>query len=193
MEFRRLLPSLWLPQFLREQLGYRTHALVSLPVLNPHTPVNRGFDTYELMPSHNDMAAMLERMRFDGGQPTFHLLNVGETHYPYALPHEPPDRWPRLHGVHGVFRRLGDGEEDEPAFFDEDALAALRDRQIEAVRYLDGVFARLFDLVPDDTWIVVTADHGELFGEGGYFGHGPVMHEKVFEVPFVEGLVPRPT
>ena len=32
-----------------------------------------------------------------------------------------------------------------------------------------------------------TADHGELFGEAGYFGHGPIMHEKCFEVPFLEG------
>ncbi|HHZ87572.1 MAG TPA: metalloenzyme, partial [Chromatiaceae bacterium] len=31
---------------------------------------------------------------------------------------------------------------------------------------------------------------GELFGEGNYFGHGPIMHEKVFEVPFVEGKRP---
>jgi hypothetical protein len=28
-----------------------------------------------------------------------------------------------------------------------------------------------------------------LFGEGDFFGHGPIMHEKVFEVPFLEGLV----
>jgi len=35
----------------------------------------------------------------------------------------------------------------------------------------------------------VTADHGELFGEAGYFGHGPIMHEKCFEVPFVEGML----
>jgi hypothetical protein len=26
-----------------------------------------------------------------------------------------------------------------------------------------------------------------LFGEEGYFGHGPILHEKVLEVPFVEG------
>jgi arylsulfatase A-like enzyme len=58
------------------------------------------------------------------------------------------------------------------------------------VRYLDGVFARLFDLLPDDTWVTVTSDHGELFGEERFFGHGPVMHEKVLEVPFVEGPVP---
>jgi len=36
----------------------------------------------------------------------------------------------------------------------------------------------------------VTSDHGELFGEDRFFGHGPVCHEKVLEVPFVEGVVP---
>ncbi|HEV2062699.1 MAG TPA: sulfatase-like hydrolase/transferase, partial [Solirubrobacteraceae bacterium] len=192
VSFRDLLPGIWLPSFLREKLGYRTQAMVSLPVLNPATGINRGFDGFELMPRHNDMAAMLERMRFDDDRPTFHLLNVGETHYPYALPHEPPSEWPKLHGVHGVFKHIGDPlDAGEPAFFEQADLDRLRERQVEAVRYLDGVFARLFDLVPPSTWIVVTADHGELFGEEGFFGHGPVMHEKVFEVPFVEGPVPQ--
>jgi arylsulfatase A-like enzyme len=45
----------------------------------------------------------------------------------------------------------------------------------------------LFDTVPEDTYITITADHGELFGESGFFGHGPIFHKKVFEVPFVEG------
>ena len=45
----------------------------------------------------------------------------------------------------------------------------------------------LFDLVPKNTYITITADHGELFGEDGYFGHGPIQHKKVFEVPFIEG------
>jgi arylsulfatase A-like enzyme len=54
---------------------------------------------------------------------------------------------------------------------------------------LDKVFEELWDLVPKNTWVVVTADHGELFGEGGYFGHGPIMHEKCFEVPFLEGKI----
>ena len=57
------------------------------------------------------------------------------------------------------------------------------------VAYLDQVFARLFDLVPQHTYVTVTSDHGELFGEGGYFGHGPINHDKVFEVPLIEGLV----
>jgi arylsulfatase A-like enzyme len=170
--------------------------MVSMPVLNRHTPVNRDFDSYELMPTHNDMAAMLPEMSFDSERPTFYLLNVGETHYPYALPDEDPDRWPRISGVHGVFKRLDEGSEDQPhpteprEFFDQERLQELRDRQVRAVEYLDGVFARLFDLLPDDTWVVVTSDHGELFGEDQYFGHGPIAHEKVLEVPFVEGLAP---
>jgi hypothetical protein len=101
VEFKQFLPSLYLPTFLRS-VGYETHALVSMPVLNPHTPLNRDFSSYELMPTHNDMAAMLERLRVDETRPSFHMLNVGETHYPYALPDEDPAEWPRISGVQGV-------------------------------------------------------------------------------------------
>jgi hypothetical protein len=121
---------------------------------------------------------------------------VGETHYPYALPDEDPQEWPRISGVHGVFAHLDDlvvGGKlvDEPGkdFFDQEALERLRGRQVRAAAYVDGVLGNLYDCVPHDTWIIVTSDHGELFGEEGYFGHGPVAHEKVFEVPFVEGLL----
>ncbi|MGH7789576.1 MAG: sulfatase-like hydrolase/transferase [Candidatus Binatia bacterium] len=194
VEFRQLLPSLYLPTFLRRSLGYRTHALVSLPVLNAATPLNRDFDSFTLMPTHNDMAAMVDRLAFAGDGPSFHILNVGETHYPFALPSEAPNQWPQLAGVHGVFRHLDAQmvggrlvEADAPTPFDQAQLDHLRARQIDAVRYLDGVFERLFDLAPPNTYVTVTADHGELFGEEGYFGHGPIQHDKVFEVPLVEG------
>ena len=192
IEFAKMLPSLFLPSYLRNVLGYSTRALVSMPVLNPHTAVNRDFVSYELMPTHNDMAAMLPRLRFDPERPTFYLLNVGETHYPYALPQEDPTKWPRISGVHGVFKHLdGAGHPDDAReFFDQAKLSELRTRQIAAVGYLDTVFASLFNALPDDTWLIVTSDHGELFGEARMFGHGPIMHEKVFEVPFVEGRVP---
>jgi hypothetical protein len=190
VSFKEFLPSIWLPTFLQEH-GYRTHGFVSLPVLNSLTGINRGFETFELMPSHNDMAAMLDRMSFDDPRPALYLMNVGETHYPYALPHEDPAEWPRVSGVHGVLKGLDDltpGRE----FFDQGQLDELRQRQVRAVEYLDGeVFPRLFELLPANTWVVVTADHGELFGEDGFFGHGPIQHPKVLEVPFVEGLVPR--
>jgi hypothetical protein len=195
MEFKRLLPSIFLPTYLRNQLGYRTEARVSMPVLNPSTIINRDFDHFELMPKHNDMAAMVDALRFDEDRPAFHMLNVGETHYPYALPDEDPGNWPRISGVHGVFKHLdehdhGDASTHPTEFFDQTKMRELHDRQIHTVEYIDTVFERLFNVLPDDTWVVVTADHGELFGEDRYFGHGPVMHEKVLEVPFVEGMRP---
>jgi hypothetical protein len=184
VSFSAMLPHLWLPELLRG-LGYRTEARVSLPVLNPATPINRAFDRYELMERHNDMAAMLPTLpAFD--QPTFLLLNVGETHYPYALPDEPSERWPKVHGVHGVLAHATAGS---PSPFDPRQLAELRARQVAAVRYLDDVIDALFARLPKPAWVVVTSDHGELFGEDGFFGHGPILHDKVLEVPFVEGLL----
>lgn len=194
IEFASFAPRLSLPVLLRG-LGYRTHAMVSLPVLNPATALNTGFDSYRLMEKHNDMRAMLEEMRFSEEAPSFYLLNVGETHYPYALPSETPDAWPRISGVHGVFRHLdqhvvgGKLRRGRAKRFDQRKLDELRGRQIDAVKYLDTVVEELFDLVPKNTYVTVTSDHGELFGEDGYFGHGPIQHEKVLEVPFVEGKI----
>jgi Sulfatase len=196
LEFKSFVPRLYLPALL-QKLGYRTNAMVSLPVLNPATVLNNGFDTYKLMDRHNDMRAMVGRMSFPEDRPSFYLLNVGETHYPYALPGEPEDEWPKISGVHGVFKHLDDhvvgGKlRKRPSFgslFNSRKLAELRQRQIDAVKYLDAVVEQLFDLVPKNTYITITSDHGELFGEDGFFGHGPVVHEKVLEVPFLEGKI----
>lgn len=196
IEFAKMVPGLWFPGLLRNTLGYRTHARVSLPVLNPRTGINRDFDSFQLMDSHNDMASMLPTMTFADDRPSFYMLNVGETHYPYAKPDEDSSMWPRISGVNGVFKKLNEEVDaadpkfkEEFQFFDQDKLDQLRERQVDTVRYLDGVFEKLYDMVPKNTWIVVTADHGELFGEAGYFGHGPIMHEKCFEVPYLEGKI----
>jgi hypothetical protein len=192
MEFKKLLPSMFLPTYLKRTLGYATHARVSLPVLNKFTPLNRDFDSYELMPSHNDFSAILDQLRFEAERPSFWLLNVGETHYPYSYPGQDAADLPHISGVHGVFKRLDEirAEGGEAAeFFTAETLAALHERQIAALEYLDKLFAALLTRLPENTWLIVTSDHGELFGEDGYFGHGPIAHEKVLEVPFVEGLV----
>lgn len=193
MGFTEMIPRLWLPDFLRNTLGYHTRAIVSLPVLNPHTPLNTDFDSFELAASHNDLAAMIPMMQFSEERPTFYLLNTGETHYPYATPDEPESQWPRVHGVHGVFKQMGGGpllaRTDALKVFDQDKLDTLRKRQIRCVSHVDGVVEQLIESLPKNTWLIITADHGELFGEAGYFGHGPINHEKVLEVPLVEGLV----
>jgi hypothetical protein len=159
--------------------------------------LNQGFDSFKLMSKHNDMRAMIREMTFSEEYPSYYLLNVGETHYPYSLPDEPTDMWPRIHGIHGVFKHLDQHvvggklveTKEDTGIFDSNKMEELRQRQIKAVQYLDTVVEELLDIVPPNTWITILADHGEAFGEEGYFGHGPVHHDKVFEVPFIEGKI----
>jgi membrane-anchored protein YejM (alkaline phosphatase superfamily) len=103
---------------------------------------------------------------------------------------------PHISGVHGVFNKMdefllhGNKQKEDTSFFDQEEMQRLHKQQIKCVEYIDGLLGKLFSKCPSNTHIIVTADHGELFGEDGYFGHGPVMHEKCFEVPFLEGLRP---
>jgi arylsulfatase A-like enzyme len=96
---------------------------------------------------------------------------------------------PRISGVHGVLRDLDKRQNDgsDTSFFDMEQMKYLHAQQVRCVEYIDNLLGTLIDKAPPETWFIVTSDHGELFGEDGYFGHGPIMHEKCFEVPFVEG------
>jgi len=199
ISLRGFVPQLSLPYFLKQQ-GYETNALVSLPVLNQTTVLNQHFDRYALMESHNDFSAMIDALKFYPEKPSFYLLNIGETHYPYTIPGEKAEDLPVIHGVHGVFKHMEDKEDElktrsgmevsAEEFFHMDRMRALHDKQVRNVEYLDSLFEKLYEAVPPNTHILVTSDHGELFGEDGFFGHGPIVHEKVFEVFFVEGIRP---
>jgi hypothetical protein len=192
--FGSFVPELSLPKLLKDH-GYRCIARVSMPVLNSFTLVSKFFDDYKLMPDHNSFDVMVRDIQFTDDQPTFYFMNLGETHYPYMLS---GDDLPRISGVHGALKQLAAGQDaggrilPEPGsgsagFFDVEKMKYLHDQQIGCVEYVDRVFGELLNKAPPDTYFMVTADHGEAFGEGGYFGHGPVMHETVFEVPFLEG------
>src|SRR5262245_35170759 len=144
--FGSLLPKLYFPASLRATFTNGRIPWASLPVLNPRTLLNHGFDSYRLMDKHNDMRAMVKEMTFAEDKPSFYLLNVGETHYPYALPDEPPENWPRISGIHGVFKHLDDQvvggklvSKNRERFFDSRQLKRLRQRQIAAVQYLDRI------------------------------------------------------
>jgi len=191
LSFKTFVPYLSLPKVLQDN-GYKTIARVSMPVLNQFSNINKHFDDYKLMPNHNDFSSMINEMEFSDDQPRFYFFNLGETHYPYMLK---GDDMPRISGVHGVFKNIDEfllvGEKpEEKSFFEAEEMARLHKQQISCVEYVDKLIGELFNKCPDNTHIIITADHGELFGEDGYFGHGPIMHSKCFEVPFLEGIRP---
>ena len=193
LSFKTFIPELCLAGVLKKH-QYHTAARVSMPVLNPYSGLTRGFDDYKLMGNHNDFAGMVRDVDFSNSERCFRFFNLGETHYPYMLDGA---SLPKISGLHGVARDMdkamahaGDGPEQEPEFFAAETMRDLHDQQVRCVEYVDGLVGALFEKAPVNTHFIVTADHGELFGEEGFFGHGPVMHRKVFEVPFVEGRKP---
>ena len=204
VEFAGFVPQLSLPHFLKSQ-GYRTEGVVSLPVLNPLTSMSAHFDRYELAPSHNDLSVILDgndefaRIEPKADEPALYFINTGETHYPYLLPGETAEDLPHISGVHGVFKHLDDflknpsdflknRRQDE--FFSPEQFRAFYEKQIVCVEHLDKVVGKFMDRCPANTYFMIMSDHGELFGEEGYFGHGPIFHEKVFEVFYLEGRLP---
>ena len=195
LEFSSFVPRLYLPSLLQE-LGYRTHAMVSLPVLNPATILNTGFDRYKLMERHNDMRAMLPRMTFDEDAPSFYLLNVGETHYPYALPSEPKSEWPEDSRRSRRLQASGRGDRGRqtPAFARAAVSIAgnfarcgnVKSKQCDISMRSSKSFSTWRRKILSSPSPRITAN---CSARSGYFGHGPIQHPKVFEVPFVEGKI----
>jgi hypothetical protein len=107
-------------------------------------------------------------------KPFFGFINFGETHAPYSYEGK-LDTCP----VDVRARRMSwPPEERGPVGRDNAAFA----HQAQAAAYLDRQLPRLLSALPANTIVVLCADHGDCFGEGGYWGHG-VNHPKVFEVP----------
>lgn len=56
------------------------------------------------------------------------------------------------------------------------------------IKYTDACVGRLFNFVHnqfENTIVVITADHGDLFGEYGLLGHHMVLHDGLIHVPLV--------
>jgi hypothetical protein len=190
IDFKTFLPHLSLPKVLAT-LGYTTTARVSMPVLNPSTTFARDWDDYRLMPDHNMFREMAEEASLpeDEDETNYYFFNLGETHYPYMLKDE---TLPIISGVHGVIKKINSAaaapQMEWNDFLTADRVKMLRDAQIKSVEYVDRILGMMMDKAAKGrTHFIITADHGELFGEDDFFGHGPIFHEKVFEVPFIEG------
>ncbi|MFB6217125.1 MAG: hypothetical protein ABEJ72_09220 [Candidatus Aenigmatarchaeota archaeon] len=105
----------------------------------------------------------------------FGLINMGETHSPY--------RNYESRSTRDIIGGVDSGE-----FTYEE----LQGDQVSAAGELIQRISVFRDSIPGGTKVIVTSDHGELFGEGGGFGHNPhkkaVFHEKLFEVPLVSWI-----
>jgi hypothetical protein len=172
------------------RLGYQLNAITSA---NPLTEDSRFRPFVDNLTSVGQFENCLERVlpKLDMSQPQYLIINVCETHYPYYDGAYDPQFSPYI--LHGYAAQMRGAAEDRAVaipLYDEALLSTLRLRQIESIRYLDAVIPQLFSRLPTDTYLTITADHGDCFGEDGFVGHGEVWNKLVLEVPFLEGRLP---
>ncbi|MEF8937568.1 MAG: sulfatase, partial [Halovenus sp.] len=82
------------------------------------------------------------------------------------------------------------GDPDSITEEDRDLLIDLYDAEI---RYTDAQIGEFFDGIDrrgllDETAVIITADHGDAFGEHGHYEHPRYVHEELTHVPLVVRL-----
>ncbi|MCV7358282.1 sulfatase-like hydrolase/transferase [Mycolicibacterium fluoranthenivorans] len=186
--------------------GYLVHGVGGVQFFDPRNEANflpALFDSFEYCgPSAGQAiedgpvaftAHALETAvaKMNGTVPFFLFANLSETHYPYHSPGCSDDEATR-----DALRimQLSEGEKRYPAIAEGrliELLQPARTRQRESLRWIDTMLGRVLDILLNaemPTLIVVCADHGESFGEGGLVGHGHPAPE-VMTVPMWAGLV----
>jgi hypothetical protein len=172
------------------RLGYQLNAITSA---NPLTEESRFRHFVDNLASVGQFENCLERVlpKIDLRTPQYLIINVCETHYPYFDGAYDPQF--ASHYLHGFAAQMRAAAEDRPLTipqYSDELLRVSRARQIDSIRYLDSIIPKLFKLLPPETYLTITADHGDCFGEDGFVGHGEVWNKMVLEVPFLEGRVP---
>lgn len=168
--------------------GYRTRGLVDHPGINKRRGYDQGFEEYELLfvgaqtkgwdtTDADYVLAQVEQV-FDepSDDPFFLYLHLVYPHAPYGAP-EP-------------YASMFGAPHDE---ISRDEVAGMVNAYDGEIRYTDDLLGRIYAAMEargldQDTWLLVTSDHGEAFWEHDVYEHGYNFYDEVQHVPLI--LVP---
>jgi len=194
--------------------GYTTAAFVSNPVLDRSRNLTQGFAVWDQRmtraernrPDHREreaeaaVAAALAWARVGAEAPWFLWVHLQDPHGPYEPPGAPPVHDPEDAEALPVLANHS-GRGGIPAY---QALPGLRApesyerRYRDEIRYLGAHVERLvagLDALGEPPAVLLTSDHGEAFGEDGYwFAHGHSVGLDQIRVPLLwrpPGRVPE--
>jgi arylsulfatase len=204
------------PRLARElaRAGYFSAGFQKNPYLAPGSGLETGFDLYEMVggdraEKHTGAqitdaalrfaAALAEARRRGATAPVFLYLHYMDPHLDYRPPRRFLSEASRaglavFDGSARSLRRLGREGASEAQ------LAQARHLYRDDVRYVDAQIGRLAaglgraGLWSERSLVVLTADHGEAFGEHGGLSHPHDLHAESLHVPLAiagPGLAPR--
>ena len=165
-----------------DELIFITHDLehyMLFRILNIWIPLNTvaarwGLDGSRIASQINDRVFPL--LETYAGTPFFLFINYYDPHAPYL----PPDEYYRLFSEDA-------GESVGKGAHDKNNDVACYDGEIAYLDYhLGQLFEKLKSLdIYDNTMIIVTADHGEFFGEHGLWFHSHELYNEVIQIPLM--------
>lgn len=125
----------------------------------------------------------------DGTRPWFAFVNLYDAHEPHMPPGVPPRAWNRFEHRGGMVVG-GNAWVEEKWTLDAAELQLHRAAYEARIRAVDAEVGRLVAELEsrgllDDTWIVVTSDHGEQLGERGLFEHNNSLYLPALHVPLM--------
>jgi arylsulfatase A-like enzyme len=130
-------------------------------------------------------------------RPFFAFLNYFDAHTPYVLPPGAVYRFGSVPRTEADFMFLLEGWlQVDKMRIRQQARTLARDSYDNCLAYLDERLGELFDElerrgVLDQTVVIVTADHGEGFGEHDLFDHGESLYRTEIRVPLLIELPSR--
>jgi len=179
--------------------GFRTAGFTENPLASNSLVLGDGFEHFvenKEPPSDRTteatVAAIVEWLGANRDARFFAYLHVLRPHNPYLPPEDIAERFrpasyrgdlkpdtPTMRAIHRGRRRLRPG--------DLDFIVSQYDANLfYADQLVARVLQRLADLgIADRTLVVVTADHGEGFGQHGRFLHGSSLYEEMIRIPLV--------
>jgi arylsulfatase A-like enzyme len=177
--------------------GYSTRGWYSNHYLDPRFGTATGFSRWESFRGSDWLGAAravkhvqrsLKSQRTDDPGPWFLFVHVIDPHLPYLArdpipaPFTLPDSLP-LEPLAST-KRPGMTLTSTSGVGPDHAEAVHELYDID-VHYVDQMVGRIIDLVPEDTLVVVTSDHGEAFAEHGAYQHGASLYDEVLRVPLL--------
>lgn len=202
-----------LTERLRDQ-GYLTAGFAGGPLTGYLFGLAQGFSLYRNPSADETPADQLTdhvqgfltdyvepvRRHQDAPPPVFLFINYFDPHFPYRAPQLHRDHAAfddALQDVDATWRDLLDGsgqqlmqavQGDIP--FTEASRKALRAAYRAETSFMDQELGRLMVALRnqhllDNALILITSDHGELLGEGGYFTHNGRLDPELLEIPLI--------
>jgi arylsulfatase len=195
--------------------GYSTAGFHSNPFVSRAYGFDTGFDHFDddLHLGRNKLLALaqraLDKLRnrhyarateinerslswIDGqaDEPFFCWNHYMDPHGPYEAPAEYQREYHGEVVPDRTAQRLYQRAIDDPDSISADERERLIDLYDAEIAYTDEKLAAFFDALHErdllkDSLIVVTADHGDAFGEHGYYEHPRYLHEELVHVPLL--------